>query len=193
MNWLSQPSRKAILIAAHVSLYLICVPFQNQVNALAAKNGDLTKANKPAKQSSDHSHQKKAIDAIGVDWSSWVSQLADCWYEKLLALEKQSGKHFRTLRPARIKFTCYADGTIGQISIYRSCGIAAYDKMQIEALKQTAPLSAFPAGSKRKSRTLLQGWESHPRVPGEPEFKPGSYGKYFPVEKVRPKSKVNHP
>lgn len=165
------------------------VLFQDGASVVLAKNESLSKASGSGDKSKNTAQHSKAMGGVGVDWSSWASKLADRWYEKLITLEKQSGRHFHTRRPARIKFTCYPDGTIGQISVFRSCGVPAYDRMQIEALKQTVPLPAFPAGSRRKSFTLLQGWESHPRVPGESEFTPGSYGKNFPLERLKPKHK----
>lgn len=177
-----------------VTILCLClVTPQNNAHYAMAKEGVKTVSGTNSTTASANAlKDSKVADGVAVDWSSWAGRLADRWYDKLIALEKQSGRHFRTLRPARIKFTCYADGTIGQISVYRSCGIPAYDKMQIEALKQTIPLPSFPVGSKRKSYTLLQGWESHPRVLGEPEFTPGSYGKNFPVEKVNSKQGKHH-
>gem|GEM_PF-1924474 len=127
---------------------------------------------------------------IGVDWSHWVSTLADRWYFNLKNMEFRSGKFFRTVRPALIKFTCYRSGTVGNIALRQSCGVPAYDQMQIEALKRCMPLPPFPEGSRRMSYSLLQGWECHPRQAGEKDFKPGSYGKNFPVERVPLKSRA---
>jgi hypothetical protein len=128
----------------------------------------------------------------GVDWSKWVSQLADRWFLNLKNLEFRSAKVFRTARPALIRFTCYRNGTIGGVWLRQSCGVPEYDKMQIEALRRCTPLPAFPEGSVRMSYTLLQGWECHPREAGETDFKPGSFGKDFPVEHVGVNSKSHH-
>lgn len=120
----------------------------------------------------------------GVDWSKWVSTLADRWYWNLKNMEYRSAKVFRTARPALIHFTCYRNGTISNIYLRQTCGVPAYDQMQIEALKRCVPLAPFPEGSIRQSYSLLQGWECHPKVAGEQDFQPGSYGKNFPVEHV---------
>lgn len=125
------------------------------------------------------------LEGTGVDWSPWANELADRWYKNLLALERKSGKGFNTVRPAKIRFTCYPDGSIKNISLYRSCGISEYDRMQIEALKQVQPLPAFPPGTRRKSITMLQGWASGPKTKGQQDFELGSYGKRMPVERVR--------
>lgn len=127
----------------------------------------------------------------GVDWSKWVGVLADRWYLNLKNLEFRSAKIFRTARPALIHFTCYRNGTMSNVYLRQTCGVPAYDQMQIEALKRCTPLPPFPEGSVRQSYSLLQGWECHPREAGESDFKPGSYGKNFPVEhvSVKPKSK----
>jgi len=121
---------------------------------------------------------------IGVDWSKWVGTLADRWFQSLKNMEFRSNKVFRTARPALIRFTCYRNGTISNVTLKQTCGIPAYDQMQIESLKRCTPLPAFPEGSIRMSYTLMQGWECHPREAGETDFKPGSYGANFPVEKV---------
>jgi hypothetical protein len=57
--------------------------------------------------------------------------------------------------------------------------------MQIQALANILPLHRFPKGTRRTSFTLVQGWESHPRRPGEEDFKPGSFGKDTPMEVVQ--------
>jgi len=127
----------------------------------------------------------KGLDGSAVDWSQWGNELADRWYKNLIELERKSGKGFNTLRPAKIRFTCYPDGSIKNITVYRSCGIPEYDRMQIEALKKTQPLLGFPGGTKRKKITMLQGWESRKKKAGEKDFELGSYGKKMPVERVR--------
>ncbi len=129
----------------------------------------------------------KGLDGTAVDWSQWANELADRWYKNLVVLERKSGKGFNTLRPAKIRFTCYPDGSIKKIAVFRSCGIAQYDRMQIEALKKAQPLIGFPAGTKKKSITMLQGWESRKKQAGEKDFELGSYGKKMPVERVRKK------
>lgn len=126
----------------------------------------------------------------GVDWSAWVSTLADRWYQNLKNLELRSGRSYRTIRPALIKFTCLRNGMIAGVVLKQSCGIPKYDAMEIEALKRTMPLPPFPEGSKRVSYTLLQGWEAHPRKPGEKDFELGSYGKDFPIERIKSHAKI---
>ncbi len=121
----------------------------------------------------------------GVDWSHWISQLADHWYTNLKKLENRSGYEFTTNGPASIQFTCYPNGQIDGIQLQRSCGVNLYDKMQMEALMHIRPLPPFPPGSKRTYLTLTEGWESHMRRSGEQDFQPGSYGRSFPVEWVR--------
>lgn len=123
-------------------------------------------------------------DLYSVDWSMWVTHLADRWFYNLKRLESFYGQDFHSPRAAQIRFTCYPNGTIGNISLEQSSGIASYDQLQIQSLVQTMPLAPFPPGTQRKSVTLVQGWESHPRRPGEQDFRPGSFGKGFPQEKV---------
>ncbi len=120
-----------------------------------------------------------------VDWSRWVSLMADRWFYVLRNAESQLGVQFMTSRPALIQFTCYADGTIGNIVLRQSSGVPAYDRLQVASLLQAVPTPPFPAGTRRSSITLVQGWESHPKQPGESDFQPGTFGKNFPVENVR--------
>lgn len=120
-----------------------------------------------------------------VDWSRWVGIVADRWFYVLRSAEYGMGVQFRTERPALIQFTCYADGSIGNIALKQSSGVPAYDRLQIAALLHAMPTPPFPPGTHRKSITLIQGWESHLRQPGEDDFQPGSFGKDFPLERVR--------
>jgi hypothetical protein len=71
------------------------------------------------------------------------------------------------------------------VILRQSSGNVIYDHLQMLALVQTAPLPQFPAGTKRHSITLILGWESHIKQPGEEDYTPGSFGKNFPLEKVR--------
>jgi len=121
----------------------------------------------------------------GVDWSKWVSQLADRWFYNLKQLEDQSGLQFHTARPCLIKFTCYSNGAIAQVSLKQTSGIQLYDQLQAQALLQCQPVAPFPHGTQRPSFTLMQGWESHPRKTGEHDYRPGSFGHGFPVEIVK--------
>jgi len=156
----------------------------------------LAVAAKSASDKTDKKVQKAGAEAAesqaeaGVDWSGWASALADRWFWNLKNLEYTSKKQFSTKRPALIRFTCYRDGTIGSIALQQSCGLPAYDQMEIEALKRCVPLPPFPAGSRRTRYTLLQGWDAHPRQPGQGDFKPGSYGKNFPVEKIPQRTRI---
>lgn len=128
---------------------------------------------------------KGYLQEYNVDWSRWISAEADRWYYTLKSTEMFLGMRFTTVRPAMIEFTCYADGTIGNVSLKQSSGIPIYDRLQIEALLATMPTPPFPAGTQRTRVTLCQGWESHPQRPGESDFQPGSFGKSYPKERVR--------
>ncbi len=125
------------------------------------------------------------LQEYNIEWSKWVSTLADRWFYVLRSVEYNYGVQFSTSRPALIQFTCYADGTIGKIVLKQSSGISAYDRLQVDSLLAAAPTLPFPQGTKRTSITLVQGWESHPKQPGEQDFQPGSFGKDFPRERVR--------
>jgi hypothetical protein len=125
------------------------------------------------------------LKEYNVDWSRWVSLMADRWFYVLRNTEYQLGVQFQTPRPALIQFTCYADGTIGNIILKQSSGVTAYDRLQVASLLQAVPTPPFPPGTHRTSITLVQGWESHPRQPGEHDFQPGSFGRDFPLERVR--------
>lgn len=153
-----------------------------------AASGDKPAAPPAKKPSSPSASAGKGIGGIRVDWSDWANTLADRWYARLIEMEKKSGRSYSTARPARIRFTVYPDGSIKNISLKTSCGVPSYDKLQIEALKAIAPLPPFPAGSNKKSMTMVQGWESRALKRGERDFQPGSYGKRFPSEKLKPKA-----
>lgn len=125
------------------------------------------------------------LEEYNVDWSRWITTQADRWYYTLKVSEEMLGLRFATLRPAQIQFTCYADGTIRDVVLKQSSGVPAYDRLQMQTLLATMPIPRFPSGTQRTSITLCQGWESHPRQPGEEDFQPGSFGKNFPQERVR--------
>jgi hypothetical protein len=125
------------------------------------------------------------MQEYNVDWSHWVSAQADRWFYILRYSEEALGIRFDTPRPALIQFTCYADGSIGNLVLKQSSGVPAYDRLQVEALLATMPTMPFPKGTVRKSITLCQGWESHKKRPGESDFQPGSFGRDFPLERVR--------
>jgi hypothetical protein len=125
------------------------------------------------------------MNEYNVDWSRWVSVEADKWFYILRSAETGFGIRFDCPRPALIQFTCYADGTVGNIILRQSSGVPVYDQLQIEALKATMPTNPFPPGTVRRSITLIQGWESHKKRDGEADFQPGSFGKDFPAERVR--------
>ncbi|HEY9776044.1 MAG TPA: hypothetical protein V6C81_19935 [Planktothrix sp.] len=120
-----------------------------------------------------------------VDWSGWVSKEADRWYYMLRTFENGLNAQFVTERAALFQFTCYDDGRISNVMLRQSSGNVIYDHLQMLALMQTAPLLQFPAGTKRHSITLILGWESHIKQAGEDDYTPGSFGKNFPMEKVR--------
>lgn len=128
---------------------------------------------------------KSYMQEYAVDWSGWIARLADRWYYVLRMNEETIGSQFVTERPALIQFTCYSNGQIGNLFLKQTSGSAAYDRLQMVALMQAAPLPAFPPGTHRSSITLVQGWESHVKQDGEQDFIPGSFGKGFPMEKVK--------
>jgi hypothetical protein len=134
---------------------------------------------------------RAALIEKNVDWGGWVSKLADRWYYLLRVYEDGLGAQFVTARPALFQFTCYDDGRIANVLLRQSSGNAIYDHLQMIALMQTAPLPSFPQGTKRHSITLIQGWESHIKQPGEQDYVPGSFGKNFPMEHVREWVKKN--
>lgn len=128
---------------------------------------------------------KSYLQEYQVDWSGWVAKLADRWYYVLRMNEEVVGNEFVTARPALIQFTCYNNGQIGNMFLKQSSGNPAYDRLQMIALMQAVPLHAFPQGTHRTSITLVQGWESHIKQAGEQDFVPDSFGKGFPMEKVK--------
>ncbi len=128
---------------------------------------------------------KSYMQEYAVDWSGWIARLADRWYYVLRMSEEVVGNEFITARPALIQFTCYSNGQIGNMMLKQTSGNPAYDRLQMIALMQAAPLPAFPQGTHRTSITLVQGWESHIKQAGEQDFVPGSFGKGFPMEKVK--------
>jgi hypothetical protein len=128
---------------------------------------------------------KSYLQEYAVDWSGWIAKLADRWYYVLKLHEESVGATFVTQRPALIQFTCYSNGMIGNLMLRQTSGDSDYDQLQMVALMQTAPLPPFPQGTFRSSITLVQGWESHVKQAGEQDFIPGSFGKGFPMEKVR--------
>ncbi len=119
-----------------------------------------------------------------IDWSKWIGTFADRWYFALRRMEEASGMQFYTLRPAQIHFTCLANGQIGNVYLKQSSGVPAYDRLQMIALSQVA-VPPFPRGTRHTSVTLVQGWESHQKRPGESDYIPGSFGRGFPKENVR--------
>ena len=157
------------------------VPQESNDGAEAPPNREQN-ASAPPQDSDD---ANGSMQEYGVDWSSWVSKLADRWFFALTKMESQSGLQFHTIRPALIHFTCYPNGQIANMYVKQSSGVPLYDQMQMEALLKIVPLHSFPRGTQRASFTLVQGWESHPRRPGEEDFQPGSFGKGTPMEIVK--------
>jgi hypothetical protein len=169
---------------------------RGEVNQASLGMGSLTQqkpitrvpliATMPPKQLLPKEDQPGAfMQEYNVDWSKWVSNHADSWFQVLRTAEYALGVQFQTPNAALIQFTCYADGTIGNVVLKQSSGVPAYDRLQIEALLAAVPTAPFPPGTKRRSITLIQGWESHPKRPGEEDFQLGSFGKDFPSEKVQ--------
>ncbi|HND08592.1 MAG TPA: TonB C-terminal domain-containing protein [Candidatus Obscuribacter sp.] len=125
------------------------------------------------------------LSEYDVDWSGWISQMAARWHYNLRRLEAQSNICFVTERPALIQFTCASNGQVGNFSLKQSSGIYAYDQLQMLALSQVTPLPPFPKGTRCATITLVQGWESHAKKPGENGFDPRAFGRRFPMEKVQ--------
>jgi hypothetical protein len=119
-----------------------------------------------------------------VDWASWLAKVADRWFFILDQYERSTQQHYVTLRPALFRFTCYNTGQIANITMKQSSGNVVYDRLQMVALIQSMPVPQFPAGTRRQTITLVQGWESHVRQAGESDYIPGSFGRGFPMEKV---------
>lgn len=92
-----------------------------------------------------------------VDWSGWMAEVADRW-SFVFNTESLGGK-FQTCGQALVQFTCFRDGSIGEISIERSSGDTICDHEQVTALKECVPLPAFPVGSRKDSVTLLYVWD----------------------------------
>ncbi len=129
--------------------------------------------------------QPSYLNEYDVDWSSWISQMAARWHYNLKRLEAQSNVCFVTERPALIQFTCASNGQVGNFSLKQTSGIYAYDQLQMLALSQVTPLPPFPKGTRCATITLVQGWESHTKKPGENGFDPRAFGRRFPMEKVQ--------
>lgn len=136
----------------------------------------------PAKASTE---PRSYLDEYNVDWSGWISAVSSRWFYNLRVMESGANIRFVTDRPALIQFTCYADGRLSNIALRQSSGVDVYDRLQMLALSQVAPLPPFPAGTQCRSITLVQGWESHIKRPGESGFDPVRFGRGFPMEKVR--------
>lgn len=157
----------------------------NAPQAGAGQGGGYPQAPQSAPNSAVPLQTGASVVEYGVDWSRWMSEVADRWYFQLRRLEAQSPYEFYTDGPAQIEFTCYSNGQIGNVILRRSCGVPVYDQMQIEALLSSRPLPLFPRGTQRTSYTLCQGWEAHARHTGETDFQPGSFGKNTPMETVQ--------
>jgi hypothetical protein len=126
-----------------------------------------------------------AMAEYGVDWSSWISRLADLWFFNLRKATDRSEYEFHISTPTRVEFTCWPNGHITGISIKRSSGVPLYDQLQVEALKRTK-CPPFPAGTQKTSYTLVLGWDSHPRQsPREQTFTPGSFDPGVTLEKIK--------
>lgn len=149
-----------------------------------AQDALIARADVPRSAPAEEDLPGSFMKEYNIDWSTYVGNLADRWFYVLRNTESMLGIQFATPRAALIQFTCYADGTIGNVVLKQSSGVPAYDRLQIESLLAVVPTPPFPAGTKRKSITLCQGWESHPKRPGEEDFQPGSFGKDFPAERV---------
>lgn len=124
------------------------------------------------------------LEEYQVNWSPWISTLANRWHTILRDSETLVGVEFQTSKPALIQFTCYADGRIGNVFLRQSSGIPVYDRMQILSLMECGPLDPFPPGTQKRSVTLIQGWESHRKRPGEQQFNTRAFADRYPQERV---------
>ncbi len=138
----------------------------------------------PHSQNIDDDRPNSYLDEYQVNWSPWVNDLATRWHGCLKATEVSLGMQFQSPRAALIQFTCYADGRIDNIVLKQSSGIPVYDRLQILTLLHSEPLAPFPQGTAKHSVTLIQGWESHVKQPGEQEFQPWNFASRYPQEKV---------
>lgn len=129
-------------------------------------------------------NQDLTLEEFQINWSSWLTTFSSRWYRNLRKTQDMFGLQFQTQRAALIRFTCYADGHIENVSLIQSSGITAYDKLQIAALVHSQPLPLFPRNTQRASVTFTQGWESHCKKPGEEEFHPWSFAAKYPKEKI---------
>lgn len=139
----------------------------------------------PLSASNQAENTQVAMAEYGVDWSAWISRLADLWFFNLKKLTDKSAYEFHISTPARIRFTCWPNGRITDISVKRSSGVPLYDQLQIEALQRTKS-PPFPAGTQKTSNTLVLGWDSHPRQSRrEQTFTPGSFDPGVTLEKIK--------
>ncbi len=138
---------------------------------------------RPQNGTVDDDRPNSYLEEYNVNWSPWVAHLASHWHEILRGCEEVLAMQFHTARPALIQFTCYADGHIGNVILRQSSGIPVYDRLQIASLMEVRPLP-FPPGTVRKSVTLIQGWESHVKQPGEADFQPWNFANRYPQERV---------
>lgn len=138
---------------------------------------------KPLSASPDDDRPNSFQEEYNVSWAPWMAHLSSNWHEILKGCEEVLAMQFHTVRPALIQFTCYADGHIGNVILRQSSGIPVYDRLQIASLMEVR-LLPFPQGTVRKSVTLIQGWESHTKQPGEQDFQPWNFANRFPQEKV---------
>lgn len=159
-------------------------PTDAQFASVTMQSHNLTANTSNQALESDLSTDVRARE-YNVDWSSWISKFADRWYFVLKQYEMAQNAQFVTVRPALFQFTCYTNGTVANVVLKQSSGNVAYDRLQVIALMQAMPAPPFPVGTHRQSITLVQGWESHVRKPGENDFTPGSFGRGFPMEKVK--------
>jgi hypothetical protein len=156
----------------------------NSLQANAQNNAfNLQAAAQNLQAQSDMAADVRKVE-YNVDWASWLAKVADRWFFILDQYERSTQQHYVTLRPALFRFTCYNTGQIANITLNQSSGNATYDRLQMVALIQSMPVPQFPAGTRRQTITLVQGWESHVRQAGESDYVPGSFGRGFPMEKV---------
>jgi hypothetical protein len=160
--------------------------------ALAPRTAMAAPTVNPVANRAPEEPDRSYLQEYSVDWRGWLAKFADRWYYLLRVHEEQFDAEFVTARPALFQFTCYSNGAIGNLSLRQSSGNPVYDRLQMVALMEAAPLPPFPTGTRRTNISLVQGWESHVKQPGESGYVPGSFGSGFPLEKVKQWVKANY-
>jgi protein TonB len=71
------------------------------------------------------------------------------WYVMNLAQKVEQNYHPPSQRPdifTEVAFTIFADGSISDVRVTKSCGTVTFDNLAIRAVKVSAPFGKLPAG-----------------------------------------------